>query len=213
MSDERLARIRGIYPIADDDPRWRNGPRAVVESALLGGATVVQLRLKHTIDREALELARWACERAHEAGAILIVNDRFDLADLAGADGVHIGEEDLAPERIPEDVRGRLLIGLSTHTLEQVRESRTRPVDYIGFGPVFGTSSKDPGYSPRGLDMLREAAESADRPVVAIGGITAENLPDVARNGASAAAVISALTDAVHPRAETEALQAGFTER
>ena len=126
MSDD--PRLRGVYPLADDDPRWRNGARTVVRAALEGGATVVQLRLKHTRDGEALELARWAVESAREAGALLIVNDRFDLADLAGAGGVHLGQDDVEPERVPADVRERLHVGLSTHTLEQVRESVARPV-------------------------------------------------------------------------------------
>ncbi len=97
MTDDRLARLDGIYPLADDDPRWRQRPRAVVEGALAGDASVVQLRLKQTDDGEALALTRWASELAHERGALLIVNDRFDLADLAGADGVHLGQDDLAP--------------------------------------------------------------------------------------------------------------------
>ena len=204
--------IAGVYPIADDDPRWRHGPRQVVEAALAGGARVLQLRLKHTDDGPALELARWARGRARSAGALLVVNDRFDLADLAGAGAVHVGEDDLPPERIPDDVRARLHVGLSTHTLEQVRASRERPVDYIGFGPVFGTRSKDAGYGERGLAMLREAVALAGRPVVAIGGIDLGNVALVARAGATAAAVISAIADADDPEAATRRLAARFLE-
>ena len=210
MSDERLALLSGLYPLADDDPRWRHGPREVVEAALAGGATVVQLRLKHSADRDALELARWAVARARAHGALLLVNDRFDLADLAGADGVHLGGDDLAPEQIPDALRAGLLVGLSTHTLAQVRESRTQAVDYIGFGPLFGTTSKDSDYDARGLEMLGEAVSLAEHPVAAIGGIGAENLADVARTGADAAAVISALANADDPELETRRLQALF---
>ena len=206
MKNAALKRLRGIYPLADDDPRWRHGPRSVVEAALAGGATALQLRLKHTRDRDALGLVRWAVERARRAGALLIVNDRFDLADLGAADGVHLGQDDLAPERVPAALRERLLVGLSTHTLDQVHQSRQRPIDYIGFGPVFGTASKQSDWKPRGPGMLAEAVKRAGRPVVAIGGIDAGNAAEVSRAGAAAAAVISAIADAADPIAATRAL-------
>lgn len=210
MSPDHEAKLAGIYPLADDDPHWRHGPRSLVPAALAGGATVLQLRLKHTSDREALELCGWAVERAHASGALLIMNDRFDLADLAGADGVHLGQDDLKPERIPEAVRHRLLVGLSTHTLDQVLESRQRPVDYIAFGPVFATDSKESGYSARGVEALAEAVRSAGRPVVAIGGVCAENLPQLREAGARAAAVISAIADAALPAEATRLLREKF---
>lgn len=206
----RLERVSGIYPLACDDPRWRHGPRAVVDAALAGGARLIQLRLKHTSDGEALALAEWATARAHEAGALLFVNDRYDLADLAGADGVHLGDRDLPPERIPEDVRARLLVGLSSHTLEQVRASATRPIDYLAFGPVFGTRSKDTGWDARGLELLREARSLVKRPLVAIGGIDLGTVGEVAKAGAAAAAVISVIADADDPAEQTRALQARF---
>ena len=206
MKDAALRRLRGIYPLADDDPRWRHGPRSVVEAVLAGGATALQLRLKHTGDRDALALLRWAVERTRRAGAVLIVNDRFDLADLGAADGVHLGQDDLAPERIPAALRERLLVGLSTHSLDQVYQSRQRPIDYIGFGPVFGTASKQSEWKPRGSDMLAEAVKRAGRPAVAIGGIDAGNAAEVSRAGAAAAAVISAIADASDPIAATRAL-------
>ena len=205
-----LAALAGIYPLADDDPRWRVRPRELVCAALEGGATVIQLRLKHSSDAEALELACFASERARETGALLIVNDRYDLADLAGAGGVHLGQDDLAPERVPPEVRSRLVVGLSTHTLEQVRESRERPVDYLAFGPVFGTRSKESGYAPRGADLLRQAVELAAHPLVAIGGIGPANLADVAKTGVVAAAVISAIANAEDPAGETRRLAAAF---
>lgn len=210
MKEERLALLSGIYPLADDDPRWRHRPGALVEAALAGGASAIQLRLKHTPDGESLELARWAVERAHRAGALLIVNDRFDLADLAGADGVHLGEEDLAPERIPDPLRERLLIGLSTHSLDAVRQSHERPVDYLGFGPVYGTHSKESPYSPRGLEQLGEAVALAGRPLVAIGGISLATIEAIASAGAAAAAVISAIADAADPAQATSALGVAF---
>jgi thiamine-phosphate pyrophosphorylase len=207
-----IERVRGPYPLADDDPRWRHGPQAVLEAALRAGVSCVQLRMKHTSDRAALELASWAATRARDAAALLIVNDRFDLADLAGADGVHLGQDDLPPERIPEKVRERLVVGLSTHTLEQVKESRDRPVDYIGFGPVFGTASKESQYAPRSVEALSEAVRIARHPVVAIGGITVENVDRVRRAGARGFAVISAVSDADDPETALRELGRRFSE-
>jgi thiamine-phosphate pyrophosphorylase len=200
----------GVHPLADDAPGWRWDARAVVEGALAGGAQALQLRLKHTPDREALELARWTAQRCRAAGALLLVNDRFDLADLSGADGVHLGQDDVAPEEIPAPLRARLVVGLSTHTIEQVRASGERPVDYIGFGPVFGTGSKSSPYPARGLALLAEAVALSRHPVVAIGGIGAANIAEVARAGAAAAAVLSAVANAPDPAAATRYLAQRF---
>jgi thiamine-phosphate pyrophosphorylase len=208
--DRLQARITGLYAIADDDPARKHAPLAVVDAALDAGVSVIQLRLKHARDREALALVRAAVRRTSAAGALLIVNDRFDLADLGGADGVHLGQGDVAPEALPEPVRTRLLVGLSTHTLEQVDASRTRPVDYLGFGPIFATATKQAEYTPRGIALLREAVGLAARRVVAIGGIDAKTIAEVGAAGAAAAAVISALGDAEDPRAAAWALGRAF---
>jgi thiamine-phosphate pyrophosphorylase len=205
------ARVRGLYVLCDDDPRWKNDVRSQLEGALAGGASVVQLRLKRTPDRSALELARWAAARARAAGALLFVNDRFDLALLAGADGVHLGQDDFAPEDLPAEAR-RLLVGFSTHTRAQLEASRVRPIDYVAYGPVFGTASKVSEYEARGLEALREAVSLAAHPLVAIGGIGAANLAAVRAAGASAAAVISAVADAPDPAEATRYLQARFHE-
>jgi thiamine-phosphate pyrophosphorylase len=208
---ERLgSRLRGIYAIADDDPRWPNSVRAQLEGALAGGACAVQLRLKHTRDRDALELARFAATRCRAAGALSIMNDRFDLADLGGMDGVHVGQDDVAPEEIPAEVRERLLVGWSTHGPEQIRDSRGRPIDYVAFGPVFGTQSKDSPYTARGREALAEAVRGAAHPLVAIGGIGLEQVALVARVGAAAAAVISAIAASPDPAAATRSLVEHF---
>jgi thiamine-phosphate pyrophosphorylase len=205
-----LERLRGVYVLVDDNPRWRNDVRAQLAGALAGGATVVQLRLKHTADGAALAFARESVARARAAGALLFVNDRFDLALLAGADGVHLGQDDLAPEVLPAEARARLLVGLSTHTLEQARESRSRPVDYVAFGPVFGTVSKTSEFEARGLALLREAAALVQRPLVAIGGISAANAAGVRSAGAVAAAVISEVANASDPAEATRYLASLF---
>ena len=205
-----VEQVSGIYVLADDDPRWRHSVRAQVKSALAGGARCIQLRLKHTPDGVGLQLARWMVAECRTAGALSIVNDRFDLALLAGADGVHLGQDDLAPEALPADARERLWVGLSTHTREQLEASRSRPIDYVAMGPVFGTHSKASEYDERGLELLAWAAGRAAHPLVAIGGIDADNVRSVAASGAAAAAVISAVAAADDPATATRALAAAF---
>jgi thiamine-phosphate pyrophosphorylase len=192
----RLARLRGLYVIADDAPRWRWSLERVAAAALAAGVRVLQLRFKHTRDGDVLRRARAVVAQARATDALIFVNDRFDLADLAGADGVHLGDRDLPPERIPAELRERLLVGGSTHTLEQVRESGSRPLDYIGFGPVFATRSKETPHAPRSVELLARAVAASALPVVAIGGIDAAGLPAVQGAGAAAAAVISAVHQA-----------------
>jgi len=177
-------RYGGLFVLADDDPRWPLSPVEQARAACAAGARVVQLRTKHATDRETL---RWAGEiRAltHAAGVLFFVNDRFDLALAAGADGVHLGQQE------------QLLVGRSTHTLAQVHAAAKEPADYLAFGPVFGTHSKESPYPPRGLPLLREAVHAASPlPLVAIGGINSRNVAEIAATGAAGAAVISAVAD------------------
>ncbi|MCU0670709.1 MAG: thiamine phosphate synthase [Myxococcota bacterium] len=201
------ARVRGLYCLADDDPRWRADPVEQARAALAGGARVVQLRAKHATDRAVLAWGEAIAPLARAHGALFFVNDRFDLALACGADGVHLGQGDLPPARVPEAVRARLLIGRSTHTPAQARDARDEPVDYVAFGPLFGTTSKQSGYGPRGVAALAEVvAISAPRPVVAIGGIDAARAGDVVRAGAAAVCVISAIAGAADPVAAARAL-------
>src|SRR5262249_31386770 len=153
---------------------------------------------------------RWTAARCRAAGALSFVNDRFDLADLAGCDGVHLGQDDVVPQELPPELRARLAVGFSTHTLEQLRASRELPIDYVAFRPILGTRSRAWPFEPRGVALLAEAAACAAHPLVAIGGISAGQLPEVARAGAAAAAVISAIAAAADPAAATRYLRARF---
>jgi thiamine-phosphate pyrophosphorylase len=201
------ARLFGLHVLADDDPRWGGDPVAQARAACAGGAAVVQLRAKFAPDRETLVWAEALRELTRRAGILFIMNDRFDLALAAQADGVHLGQGDLPPERIPPRLRERLFVGRSTHTLEQARVARAEPVDYVAFGPVFGTTSKDSPHSARGVALLGEAAAAvAPLPLVAIGGIDAANAADAIAAGAAGVAVISAVAGAPDPEAATRAL-------
>jgi thiamine-phosphate diphosphorylase len=200
-------RFAGLHVLADDDPRWGRDPVAQARAACAGGAAVVQLRAKRASDPVALGWAREIRALTRAAGVAFVVNDRFDLALLAEADGVHLGQEDLPPARVPADARARLALGRSTHTLEQVRAARGEPVAYVAFGPLFGTRSKDSPWSARGLEALAAAVrEAAPLAVVAIGGIDAARAPEVLRAGARGVAVISAVAGAADPEAAAREL-------
>ena len=199
-------RLRGLHVLADDAPHWKHDPVEQAAAACRGGAAVVQLRAKQATDREVLEWAGRIRALTSEAGALFVVNDRFDLALAAGADGVHLGQDDLSPARIPARERASLMVGRSTHTPEQARSARSEPVDYVAFGPVFGTRSVQSPYAARGLAALAEVvAIVSPRPLVAIGGIDADNAESVARTGAGAA-VISAAAGADDPVAAVRTL-------
>lgn len=205
------ARCSGLHVLADDDPRWPHGPLVQARAACVAGAAVVQLRAKHATDREALRLGHELRQMTRAHGVLFFVNDRFDLALLCEADGVHVGQEDLPPARLPAAARERLLVGRSTHTLAQARVAIGEPCDYVAFGPVFGTTSKDSPYAARGLAALAEvAALAAPRPVIAIGGIDAERARQAVAAGAAGVAVISAVAGAAAPEAAARALVAAL---
>lgn len=206
-------RLRGLHVLADDDARWRRGPVAQARAACEGGAAVVQLRAKHSTDRQALEWAREIRALTREHDVLFFLNDRFDLALLAEADGVHLGQEDVPPGRLPESARKALRIGRSTHTLEQVRAACEEPIDYVAFGPVFGTASKESPYAARGVEALAECARIATpRPVIAIGGVDAKRARKAAAAGAAGVAVISAVAAADDMVAATRALASALRE-
>lgn len=199
--------FRGLHVLADDDPRWPMGPVALAEQACAGGAHVVQLRAKHAPDRETLAWAREIRAVTRASGVRFVLNDRFDLALAAEADGVHLGQTDVPPSSLPEEARKLLAIGRSTHDAEQARRARGEAVDYVAYGPVFGTTSKDSEYSVRGTRGLAEVVGiAAPLPVVAIGGIDASNLDRVLAAGALGAAVISAVAAADDPAGAARAL-------
>lgn len=203
----RAAPYRGLHVLADDDPRWSRTPPTQAAAACAGGAAVVQLRSKRATDAQALAWARAIRALTRASGARFVLNDRFDLALAAGADAVHLGQGDLPPSALPRVAREQLAIGRSTHTLEQVGAACREDVDYVAFGPVFGTDSKQSEYAERGLEMLAEAARLvAPLPLIAIGGLASNNLEQVLAAGAAGAAVISAVAGARDPEAATRAL-------
>jgi len=197
----------GLHVLADDDPRWPHDPVDLALAACAGGAAVVQLRAKLATDRAALAWGEAIRAATRRASAMFCVNDRIDLALACGADGVHLGQTDLPPARIPPEWRGRIAIGRSTHSPEQVARACEERVDYVAFGPVFETGSKTSAWTPRGLAALAAAVmRAAPRPVVAIGGIDASRIAGVRAAGAAGCAVISAVAGAASPEAAVREL-------
>jgi thiamine-phosphate pyrophosphorylase len=178
----------------------------VVEAALEGGVDIVQLRDKTGSDASVLAAAAELSAACAAHGALFIVNDRPDLAVAAAADGVHVGQDDVAVAEARGVVGPDLLIGLSTHSPAQVDAAGAEPLDYTGVGPVFATTTK-PTYEPVGLELVRYAARRARAPFFAIGGIDLERVARVRDAGAQRIAIVRAVRDAADPRAAAAALR------
>jgi thiamine-phosphate pyrophosphorylase len=184
-----------LQAIVDVDIAARAGwePAALARAFLDGGALVLQLRAKELPSGPFLELADTMVRLAEPYGAAVIVNDRVDIARLAGATGVHVGQDDLAPAAARMQLGADAIVGYSTHTVEQIEAAAGEPVTYVAVGPVFGTRSKETGYDAVGLALVSAAALATPLPIVAIGGVTLETAPSVISAGAACVAVISDL--------------------
>jgi len=194
--------IRGLYAIAD--PAW-NPHDSLCELArdfLEGGASVVQLRMKKPDDADP----SWESRVEVEAKSIaalkadydftFIVNDYVDVALRVGADGVHVGENDMPVDEVKKRVPEGMIVGYSSHSLSEAREAVAKGADYVAFGAIFPTPTKGPGHPVQGTDALKELAASVDVPVVAIGGIVRDNVDLVIEAGADAVAMITGLSRA-----------------
>lgn len=166
-----------------------------MQQAIAGGAGFFQYRCKNGSRRTIYDTAVRLARIARESGALFIVNDHADIALAVGADGVHLGQEDLPLEFARKLLGPDKVIGISTHDLEQAARAERAGADYIGFGPVFETTTKAAGQS-RGVVNLSAVCASVTVPVIAIGGIQVANVQDVLRSGAEGVAVISAIAAA-----------------
>ena len=193
-----MLRLPRLYAIVDPLDTGRH-PVALAETLLAGGARCLQLRWKPAAPCDVLDAARAIRPLAHAVGALLLVNDRPDLAVLAGADGVHLGQDDLPLAAARRVLGPGRIVGLSTHDPEQARRAAAAGADYIAVGPVYATTSKVNALTPRGPDLVRAARAVVPCPLVAIGGIDAASAPDVIAAGADAVAMIGALVRAPDP--------------
>lgn len=181
----------GLYLLCDDTVRVDMPLVLKAERMLAGGARVVQLRMKRMPVREALPVAREVVRLCRRAGAVCLLNDRVDLALLADADGVHVGDEDLPAEAVRALLGPGRLVGVTVRDAEGARAAREAGADYVGVGPVFGTTTKQVPAPVLGLEGLARVVTDSPLPVVGIGGVGLENVGRVAASGAHGAAVVS----------------------
>jgi thiamine-phosphate pyrophosphorylase len=203
---DRLERLRTarLYLVCDAQPD------AFLHAALHGGVDIVQLRCKDAPDEEILAAAERFHAACEAAGALFILNDRPDLVSEAGADGVHVGQDDATVAHARDMIGPDRLLGLSTHTPAQVDAAAGSGPDYIGVGPVHATPTK-PGRRAVGVELVRYAARHTALPFFAIGGITLDNAGAVRAAGAVRIAVVRALTEAADPGSAARRLRAAVT--
>ena len=194
-----------VYFVADPEQTDRDF-LALVDDALTGGITSLQLRAKRMPGREMYDLAVTLGERCRSAGALFFVNDRVDIAIAADADGIHVGMQDLPLEVTRRLVGRNTIVGFSPLAMADVVTAKSRGADYVGLGPVFGTASKADAQPELGLSALAEHASAAGLPSVGIGGIDATNSGAVIRAGVDGVAVISAIQSAPNVRQAAESL-------
>lgn len=195
--------IRGLYAIADTTYARPRAIGKTAEALIKGGARVIQLRAKDLPGGEMLKAAAALRSLTIKTGAVFIVNDRIDIAVISGADGVHLGQDDIPIEDCRRLLGSSVIIGISTRNLMEAKRAEASGADYISFGPIFPTKTKKDASTPKGLQGLREIAGKISLPITAIGGITGENVETVLRAGADAAAIISDILTAPDISAKT----------
>lgn len=203
---ERLRTAR-LYFVCDARPQ--TDLEGLLRAALTGGADIVQLREKE-LGRAEIERAAGTFRRiADTFSALFIVNDDPELARICDADGVHVGQDDVGAEEARELLGRDAIVGLSTHSREQIAASAERPVDYISVGPIWETPTKE-GRPGVGLELISHAAHSAPHPFFAIGGIDTSNAEDVVGAGAERLCAVRAIRDSADPEAAAAALRRSF---
>ena len=198
---QRLA----VYYVADPEQTDQDF-LTIVDGALAGGITALQLRAKHLDGREMYDLAMGLRDRCRATGALFFVNDRVDVAMACRADGVHVGVKDLPLQETRRLVGRAMIVGFSPLTMADVAMAKADGADYVGLGPVFGTVSKPDAQPELGLTALAEQAAAAGLPSVGIGGIDVARAGTVIRAGVDGVAVISAIQGASDPKQAAESL-------
>ena len=201
-----MKQIGKLHILTDTVLQTRFSHMEITRLAIAGGADTIQYRQKSGSTREMIEIARNMKRLCSEADVTFIVNDRLDVAIAAEADGVHLGQDDFPIPMARELLGEGRIIGGSAATLDDARKCLSEGADYVGFGPVYPTSSKDDAGPVSGIDILKQVVEIIPLPIIAIGGVGAENIPDVMRAGARGIAVISAVCCQDDPEEATRAL-------
>ena len=212
LRQQRARRVRGLYVIVD--PQVTNGrdPMEVAQAAVQGGARMLQLRDKLRDKGEILPLATTLQRLCQTHDADLIINDQVDLAAIVGSAGVHLGQTDLPVSEVRRVLSPQQVVGRSNHELAELEQSQEMGADHLAFGAIYATSTKGVGRPPQGVDRLRQAKESTELPLVAIGGINAENVGPVVEAGADAICVTAAVGLAPDPEAAANSLVEAIRE-
>lgn len=193
--------VRGLYVIIDPQVTGGRDPLEIARAAVRGGARMLQLRDKLRDKGESLPLARSLQQLCLESGASLIINDHADIAAIVGSAGLHVGQTDLPVDQARLVLMPGQVLGRSNHELEELVESERMGADHVAFGAIYHTDTKGVGRPPQGIEQLRLARETAQTPLVAIGGINAENAAPVIEAGADAICVTAAVGSAPEPEA------------
>ena len=189
-----------LYLVTDRDLSMGRSLEKIVEEAVKGGITMLQLREKNTSTADFYKIACSLKDLLKGHNIPLIINDRLDIAIASDADGLHIGQSDM-PYSVVREILGKdKIIGLSVETIEQAREANELDVDYIGLSPVFSTNTKTDINTPLELEGIREIASFTKHKTVAIGGINTQNTGDIIKNGADGIAVVSAIISQESPK-------------
>ena len=208
MSGTLAERLRLIV-VTDPECGAGRSVADVARAALRGGAPAIQLRMKDASAREMADVARALLGETRAAGALLFINDRVDVALAVGADGTHVGQDDLPVAAARRIAPPGFLLGVSAETVELARAAERDGADYAGVGPVYATGSKSDAGDAVGTERIAQVAAAVRIPVIGIGGITIANAPPVLHAGAAGVAVISAVMRAADPEAAVRALLRG----
>ena len=209
---EKRLKLGALYVITDPSAQKGRTHLEVLSLALEGGADVVQLRDKSASNEGLIAVGKQLKPLCKKYGALLIVNDRFDVAEAIGADGVHIGQSDLPVSVAKTLLGGKRFLGISTHSLDQALEAEEGGADYIGVGPIFQTPTK-PDYPPVGPQLIEEVYKRIRIPFVAIGGIDPSTLDTVLDAGAKSVAVVRAVVAQEDIRGAAKQLKRRVLER
>lgn len=198
---DKAALLSGLYVITDHIPETDRNPVIIAQAALEAGARIIQLREKYASARQLLSWARQIKELTQTRSALLIINDHVDIAMACGADGIHLGQDDLPAEEARKLLGSQAIIGVSAETDQEALEAEAAGANYLGIGPMFTTATKSDAGAPIGPERLRTIKQQVRIPVFGIGGINLTNFREVLEAGADGICVISAISRAPDIRA------------
>jgi thiamine-phosphate pyrophosphorylase len=201
-----MKKIGRLHIITDTELQDHFSHVELARMAIAGGADTIQFRQKSGATRKMIETARQIKQLCTNSGVTFIVNDRLDVAIASDSDGVHLGQDDFPIPLAREILGENKIIGGSAITLEEARKCLDESADYVGFGPVYPTTSKVDAGSVTGIDLMKEVIDKVPLPLIAIGGVNKDNIPEVIRAGAHGIAVISAVCCQKDPEKATREL-------